>query len=155
MAEIQALNDAAEADGFAWNDDLQAQLDENLDSLKSNASSNALSTTAYLRRIFGNTMTEKIFEEQTKRTLLARAYAQNYEDSLTYTEDQLTEAYNADPKSFDKVSYEVIRVNGAADTTDEDGNSIDVTDEMTQQAMADAKASADSMYTARWPAAIL
>ena len=148
MAEIQALNDAAEADGFAWNDDLQAQLDENLDSLKSNASSNALSTTAYLRRIFGNTMTEKIFEEQTKRTLLAQAYAQNYEDSLTYTEDQLTEAYNADPKSFDKVSYEVIRVNGAADTTDEDGNTIDVTDEMTQQAMADAKASADSMYTA-------
>lgn len=148
MAEVQAMNDAAAADGFTWNDDLQAQLDKNMNALETSASNNALSTSGYLKRIFGSTMTEKIFEEQTKRTLLAQAYAQNYEGGLTYTEDQLTEAYNADPKSYDKVSYEVIRISGAADTTDADGNTIEVTDEMTQQAMADAKASADSMYAA-------
>lgn len=58
-----------------------------MNALETSASNNALSTSGYLKRIFGSTMTEKIFEEQTKRTLLAQAYAQNYEDGLTYTED--------------------------------------------------------------------
>ena len=57
MAEVQAMNDAAAADGFTWNDDLQAQLDENMNALETNASNNALSTSGYLKRIFGNTMT--------------------------------------------------------------------------------------------------
>lgn len=66
------MNDAAAADGFTWNDDLQAQLDKNMNALETSASNNALSTSGYLKRIFGSTMTEKIFEDQTKRTLLLR-----------------------------------------------------------------------------------
>lgn len=41
-----------------------------------------------------------------------------------------------------------VRVNGAAADTDEEGNSIEVTDEMKAEAMAAAKTTADAIYAA-------
>ena len=101
--------------------------------------------------IYGSTMTEKVYQEQLKRSLLAQYYSQDHQDNLTYTEDELTAAYNEDPNAYDQVSYQYVRISGAAATTDEDGNEIEVTDEMTAQAMADAKATADQLY-ADWQA---
>ena len=145
MEDIQAMNDAAAEAGFTWNDDLQAQLDDTMNNLKTNAASSGMSVNEYLTRLFGSNMTRKVFEEQTKRSLLAQAYLQNYQDSLTYTEQDLSDAYSADPKAYDKVSYEVVRVNGTASSTDEDGNEIEVTDEMRADAMAEAKTAADAI----------
>lgn len=149
MEQVQAMNELAEQEGFTWTDDLQSQLDSAMSSLESTASMYGVSEKQYLSSVFGSSMSTKIYEEQLKRSLLADAYMQEYEDSLTYSDDQLTEAYNADPDSYDKVSYESVRINGAADTTDADGNEIEVTDEMTEAAMAAAKEAADSMY-ASW-----
>ena len=145
MSDIQAMNDAAAKDGFTWNDDLQTQLDSTLNTLKTNAANSGMSVNEYLTRLFGSNMTRKVFEEQTKRSLLAQAYADNYQENLTYTEQELADAYSENPKIYDKVSYEVVRVNGTPDSQDEDGNDIDVTDEMRTQAMADAKNAADEI----------
>ena len=82
MADVQALNDAAAKDGFTWNDELQAQLDTSMESLKSAASSYGYTTKQYLSMAFGSTMTEKIYTEQMKRAILAEAYSQQYQDSL-------------------------------------------------------------------------
>jgi len=146
MEQVQAMNALAEESGFAWTDDLQAQLDSSMESLKTAASTYGYTEKQYLGMLFGSTMTPKVYQEQMKRSLLASAYMQDYEDSLVYSVDQLTEAYNADPNSYDKVSYEAVRISGAADTKDADGNDIEVTDEMTAEAMAAAKETADSMY---------
>jgi hypothetical protein len=148
MEQVQAMNTLAEESGFAWTDDLQAQLDSSMESLKTAASNYGYTQKQYLGMLFGSTMTPKIYQEQLKRSLLANAYMQDYESSLVYSEDQLTESYNADPNAYDKVSYESIRISGAADTKDADGNDIEVTDEMTAAAMAAAKETADSMYAA-------
>lgn len=151
MTSVQALNDAAEEDGFIWNDEMQADFDSSIEALKTAASNYGYTEKQYLGMIYGSTMTEKVYQEQLKRSLLAQYYSQAHQDSLTYTEDELTAAYNEDPNAYDQVSYQYVRVSGAAATTDEDGNEIEVTDEMTAQAMADAKATADQLY-ADWQA---
>ena len=148
MAEIQALNDAAAADGYAWNDELQAQLDESVDSLKSSAASYGYTTEQYLKAVFGNNMTEKTYREQMKKALLAEGYSQQFQDSLTYSDSDLSAAYAANPDNYDKVAYEAIRIDGNPATTDDEGNEIEVTDEMTAEAKAEAKETADTMYAA-------
>ena len=151
MTSVQALNDAAAEEGFTWDDEMQADYDSSLEALKSTASSYGYTEKQYLGMIYGSTMTEKVYQEQLKRSLLAQYYSQDHQDNLTYTEDELTAAYNEDPNAYDQVSYQYVRISGAAATTDEDGNEIEVTDEMTAQAMADAKATADQLY-ADWQA---
>ena len=149
MEQVQAMNDLAAQEGFAWTDELQAQLDSAMSSLSSTASMYGATDKQYLASLYGSSMSMKIYEEQLQRSILADAYMQSYEDSLTYSDDQLTETYNADPNSYDKASYEAVWISGAADTTDADGNEVEVTDEMSEAAMAAAKEAADSMY-ASW-----
>ena len=151
MADIQALNDAAEAEGFTWNDDMQASLDNNMEALTTGASTYGYTESQYLTMIFGSTMTKSIYEEQTKRTLLANAYQTAYSDSLAYTEDDLEEAYEADRNSYDVVSAQYVRISGSVATTDEEGNEVEVTDEMKAAAMDTAKGYADQIY-ADWQA---
>ena len=146
LSGVQALNDAAEAEGFTWTDDLQTQLDETMDSLSTTASSYGYTEQQYLGLIYGSTMTRSIYEEQTRRSLLATAYLQSYQDSLTYTTEELEAAYQEDRTAYDLVDCAYVRVNGAAADTDEEGNSIEVTDEMKAETMATAKTTADAIY---------
>ena len=148
LSGVQALNDAAEAEGFTWTDDLQTQLDETMDSLSTTASSYGYTEQQYLGLIYGSTMTRSIYEEQTRRSLLATAYLQNYEDGLSYTTDELEAAYAEDPTAYDLVDCSYVRVSGAAPDTDEDGNAIEVTDEMTAEYMATAETTANAIYDA-------
>ena len=148
LSGVHAMCDAAEADGFTWNDDMQAELDATLESLTTTASSYGYTEQQYLGLIYGSTMTKGIYEEQTRCSLLATAYLQNYRNSLTYTGDELEAAYEADLTAYDVVDCEYVRVNGAAPTSDEEGNEIEVTEEMEAEAMATAKTTADAIYAA-------
>ena len=148
MAGIQALNDAAAADGFTWTDELQANLDANMETLSSTASTYGYTEQQYLSLIYGSTMTRSIYEEQTRRSMLATAYLQDYQDSLSYTDEELEAAYEEARTTYDHVTCQFVRVNGAAADTDEEGNEIEVTDEMTAEAMATAKTTADAIYAA-------
>lgn len=151
MADIQALNEAAEADGFTWTDEMQTTLDQNMDSLATTATTYGYTEKQYLSMVFGSTMTKSIYEEQTKRAIVANSYQTAYEDSLVYSDEELEEAYAADRNAYDLVSAQYVRISGAAASTDEDGNEIEVTDEMTAEAMATAKGYADQIY-ADWQA---
>ncbi len=149
MITVKALNDSAAAEGFAWTDELQSKLDSDISSLKESVVSSGYYTSfkQYLAATYGATMTEKVFAEQAKATYLAQAYAAAHSDSLTYTDAQLEETYQADTNSYDKVSYESIRFSGSVTaTTDADGNTEEVTDEMKAAAMAAAKEAADAAY---------
>ena len=146
MAGIQAMLDAAEEEGFTWNDDLQVQLDENMESLETIAASYGYTGTQYLGLVYGSTVSKSLYEEETQRSLLANAYMESYQDSLSYSQEELESAYEENRNTYDQVSYESVRVNGSAPDTDEEGNTIEVTDEMTEEAMAAAKSVADSIY---------
>ncbi len=101
MTTVKALNDDAAANGFTWTDEMQAELDSSMQSLKDNVASSGYYTSfkQYLSVNYGSLMTESIFTEQLKETMLAQAYATEYSDGLTYTLDDLTDAYNEDHNS--------------------------------------------------------
>ena len=150
MITVKALNDSAAAEGFTWTDEMQSQLDSSISSLKENVASSGYYTSfkQYLTANYGSTMTEKVFTQQVKATSLAQAYATAHSESLTYTDAQLEETYAANPNNYDKVAYQSIRVSGSVPTTDADGNTVEVTDDMKADAMAQAKETADSIYAA-------
>ena len=146
MSSVHALNDAAAKDNFTWTDDLQSQLDSNWSSLESAAKNYGYSTKQYLRLAYGLTMTEKVYKEQLKLSLLASAYSTNYQNGLTYTADQISQGYQKDTKSYDVVDYKIVTVDGSVATTDASGNTVDVTDQMKTDALAAAKDTANSIY---------
>ena len=78
------------------------------------------------------------------RVLRYSAYADAYQDSLTYSDSELEEAYGADRNTYDHVSYEVVSFSGAAEsTTDDEGNTVEPTEEERTAALQAAKAQAD------------
>lgn len=151
MADTQALEAAAEAEGFTWDDEMQTTLDETMESLSTSAAAYGYTEGQYLSMVYGSTMTKSIYEEQAKRSILVSSYVNAYQDSLTYSEDELEEAYAADRNTYDVVTAQYVRISGAAASTDEEGNEIEVTDEMKEEAMATAKGYADQIY-ADWQA---
>lgn len=152
MAAIQSALKAAEAEGFSYPDSVQADYEDSMASLKTTATASNLSVSQYLASNLGGGMTEKVYGDQLLRMLKYSAYAQAYEDSLTYTDAELEEAYSADVNSYDKVAYEYVLVNGSAEsTTDDEGNTVEPTEEEEAAAKEAAKATADSIY-ASWQA---
>ena len=146
MAAIQAALKAADAEGFQYPAGVQAQYDDNMASLKSVASASGVSVSQYLKANFGAGLTEKVYGEQLMRVLRYGAYADAHQDSVTYSESELEEAYKADPNTYDHVSYEVVSFSGAAEsTTDADGNTVEPTEEESAAALEAAKAAANTV----------
>ena len=140
MTTIQKGLEAAKAEGYQFPDSVQAQYQDSMDSLKTAATSSGMSVNKYLQQNLGSTMTEKVYGQQVLKLLQYQDYANAYADRLTYTDEQLEEAYQADTKTYDKASWEYVVVSGAAEsTTDADGNTVQPTDEETEAAKAAAK----------------
>lgn len=151
-ADIDALRAKADAAGLTWNDEMKADLEENLAGLKENTASynathgSSISEDGYLKMVYGNLMSKKVFETEVKKSIQAQAYSNDYAESLTYTDDDLTKAYNEDKNAYDMADYESVRVNGAAEsTTDADGKTVEPTEEEEAAAMKEAKKAADQM----------
>lgn len=149
MAEIQTALKKAEEEGFTYPAGVQVQYEDSIASLEGAAVASGVSVNQYLASSFGNNLiTEKIYEQELLRMLQYDAYANAYADSLTYDEATLEETYAADPKSYDKVSYESVSISGAAEsTTDEEGNTVEPTEEESEAALAAAKETAEQMLS--------
>lgn len=140
MRVIQAALKAAETEGFQYPAGIQAQYDDNMDALKAVAAASGISVSQYLKGNFGAGVTEKVYGEQLMRVLRYSAYADAYQDSLTYSDSELEEAYGADRNTYDHVSYEVVSFSGAAEsTTDDEGNTVEPTEEEAAAALEAAQ----------------
>ena len=140
MRVIQTALKAAEAEGFQYPAGVQAQYDDNMDALKAVAAASGISVSQYLKGNFGAGVTEKVYGEQLMRVLRYSAYADAYQDSLTYSDSELEEAYGADRNTYDHVSYEVVSFSGAAEsTTDDEGNTVEPTEEEAAAALEAAQ----------------
>lgn len=149
MTLIQNTLKKADEEGFQYSAGVQAQYDESMQYLKDAATGSGMSVKKYLQQNFGSTMTEKVYAQETLRTLQYSDYYTAYSDSLTYTDDEIQAAYNADPLSYDRASWEYVVVSGTADaTTDADGNTVEPTDEESAAAKEAAKASAEAILAA-------
>ena len=150
MAQIQAGLAAAEAEGFAYPAGVQAQYDDSMTALTTAAEASGMSVDQYLTSVFGNSLISTgLYSEQLMRMLQFEAYASAQLDGYHYDTATLEEAYEADPNSYDKVSYEYVTFSGAAEsTTDEEGNTVEPTEEEEEAAMAAAEETANELLDA-------
>lgn len=149
LIEITMLKKGAKEAGLSWNDEMQADLDETMESLSTYAKTNGYSDGEYLKALYGNNMTVSIFKGILKDTILASYYQQQYIDSLEYTDDELQKYYEENQNSFDVATYEYITFNGAAESTkDADGNTVDPTEEESAAALQAAKDAAEAVKAA-------
>lgn len=152
MQDVQALNAAAAKDAaFQWNDAMQAEYDEYMATMEAaradyNETYSAnLEVEPYIQLVYGPLMTKDVYEAETRRTIIAQTFSNDYADSLEYSDSEIDQHYAENKKTYDQVSYESIRVSGAAATKDADGNDITPTDADKAAAMAEAKKLAEQL----------
>ena len=139
----------AEAQGYQFSAGVQAQYEESMKGLKDTAAGSGTTVSKYLAQSFGSLMTEKLYGRELLHTLQYQAYASDYALAQTYTDSEIQAAYEADTKSYDRVSWEYVTVSGAAETTtDAQGNTVAATEEETAAAKEAAKETADAILSA-------
>lgn len=148
LTQVAALTDAAEKDGFSLelSESGKETYDSTIASMKDNATTSGYSYASYLQAIYGSHMTTGIYESCLKRAIMLTEYQQAHQDTLTYTDEDYTTYYDENKDSIDTFSYEVAFLSGSApSTTDEDGNTVEATEEEKTAAMEAAKANADKL----------
>lgn len=147
LSSVTAMVAAAEAEGFVYSDYVSTTLESTIADLEMYAPYYGYTDAEdYLIANYGSTMTMDVYKELLTKSLQAEEYAYSYQDSLVYDDATLEAAYAADPTTYDMVDYELVYVYNAVATTDADGNAIEVTDEMTAEANAEAEAVATMLY---------
>lgn len=138
---------AADAEGFTFTDEMQAEIDSAMEDIATYAKTSGVSTGAYLKTMFGASMTEKTFTKLLKDTVLVSYFQQSHWDALTYTDADLTAYYEKNPNQFDEANYEYVYFRGTApSTTDADGKTVAATDEENAAAKAKAEAAANDVF---------
>jgi len=147
LTTVQTALKQAEAEGFVYPEGVQAQYEESVAELETAASETyGMTLNELLKANFGSLMTEEIYREHVLKLLQYSAYSTAYEESLTYSDSDITAAYEADPKIYDSVKYEYVAVSGAAETTTaDDGTIVEPTEEETAAALAAAKETAENI----------
>ena len=107
----------AEANGHGADDDIKAEVQDALASIKTAVKSNGHSFKSYLKAVYGQGMTPSVFEGMLTMEEVSSHYKQEYQDELTYTADQLEQRYQEDPSDFDMANYEYIYFKGSAAST--------------------------------------
>ncbi len=143
-----AAYDEAMANGYEWSEADEETWTSLKASLEEYAKSNGQSYKNILRYNYGKYITPALFEELTRMSIAAESYALSVNDGFSFTESDLSKYYEENAKDFDVVDYEAVTVSGVPSGEDEEGNEIEVTDEMKAEAMAAAKETAESILAA-------
>ncbi len=139
LTSISILVQEGEAAGYELSEDGEAEVEEAMEELAEEASENGVSEAYVLRAYYGRFMTKKIYRNLVKESVYASEYAEYVTDSFEVTEDDLAEYYEENADTIDTYDYECYLIDATADsTTDDDGNTVDPTEEETAQALEDA-----------------
>ena len=143
--EVLALCEAAKANNVTLDEADEASVEESLDMLRAAAKARGYTVSQYLVTSFGANIKEKDVRHCLELTALASKYANEYNDSLSYTLQDCEAYYSENQDSFDGVdvmTYTVSRADFME--TDEDGNVTGDSD----AAQASAKEYADKLAAA-------
>ena len=147
VKQIVAFSTAAKEEGLTLSEDELAQIDEQIQSIADNAESSGFSSAAkYLQAIFGQGVNEQIVRQEMERSMLASKYAQEQQESFTYTKDELKKEYAEHADEYDLFSLMYYFV--AADTEETEDENGETTEQATDATMAEAKKTADAMLKA-------
>lgn len=149
MRFVYALKKAAEADGMKLEDEDLAEFDETVASVKESAESNNVSYSKYISNVYGSNVTTSVYESCLKDQMLASKYASQYRDSLAYTEDEIQDYYEENQNDYDVVDGAYVSLSTAPETKkDDEGNTIEATDEEKAEALEAAKETAQTILDA-------
>ena len=144
LARKQALCDLAEKDGVTLTEEEIKEVDDSLAQLADMAKQYGYGSAGkFLTANYGNGVTEKLARELMLRDALANKYQTQYQENLTYTDEELQAAYNENKSEYDNYSFSAYLVQAETESsTDDDGNE---TKTATPEAMAAAKDIADQI----------
>lgn len=140
MAQYKGLCDYAAENGIELDEEDLAALDESFAELEEAAKTNGFpSTKKFLSAYYGTGVTEKTAKDLAKTVALAAKAYQSFNDSLSYTDEEIQEkydSYNGDRDYFDVCTYTVY----AEKVTDDEGNAA-----VTEETMKVAREQADAI----------
>lgn len=143
---VHAACNAAKEENLALDEEDQASIESNIAAVKETAEANGYTYENYLKAVFGSLMTPDDYEENLERSTLASKYTQNHYDNISFTEDEITAYYEENKNTYDLVDGGYVTISGVAETkTDDEGNTIEATDEEKAAALEKAKESADTL----------
>ena len=146
MRYVTAMNAAAQAEGYVLSEEGETVFESTVSGMKSQAAASGVSYEGYLKSLYGSLMTEACFETNLREQLTANYFAQEHEDGLTYTDEDLLARYEENPQEFDAVSYELVTLDGQAESTEDgDGNTVEPTEEEEAAALEAAKEAAQAI----------
>lgn len=150
LVQITALADAAKTAGYTLSEDAQGSRDSTLADIDTICRQrNFASRNSYLLAVYGKGMNEKTFVKNLDLNILATDYYQSSTASMTadsYTDEQMKAYYDENTALYNSYDYDYVYFNGqATKETDDDGNTIEPTDEQKSEAMAEAKEKAENL----------
>ncbi len=143
LKQITVLNDMADAEGWTLSAQQTAEIDRNIDELKTAAAQNNYTDyRAYIRALYGKGVTEKRLRSLLEKSYRATYYSQELAERWmnSYTEEELDEYYDSVRNDYDLVSFMAYTVNAVTD--EENGIDLDT-------AMAQARDIAAEITAAR------
>ncbi len=152
LRQEYALRAAAEEAGYTLSDagkesveQAMESLDSTLDTYLSTYGAN-LTRTSYLQQVYGKSMSAGKYRTCLENAQLASEYYEEHFDDLAdYSQEELTAYYEEHTTELNTIRYYWRSFDGSVEeTTDEDGNTVEPTDEETEAAMAAAKEAAEA-----------
>ncbi len=142
LTQFAAFAAYAEENGIALDDADNAEIDEALESISATAKeNNYANANKFLTANYGKGCNEAVVRRVMEMQLLAGKVQDSISGAAEYTADELAAKYETVKDSYDKFTYSYYLV--AAETVEnEDGTTAEPTDE----AKAEAKATADSIF---------
>lgn len=146
MKFVHAVLNAAQAEDITLDDEAMEIYNSSLEGLKAQATANGMSYKAFLTAMYGPLMTPSVYEENLKDGILANTYIDAHQDSLSFSDQEIQTYYEENKNSFDLVDGGYVSISGSPETKkDEEGNTIEATDEEKAAAMAEAKEKAEAI----------
>lgn len=140
LVTCAALDKQAAEEGFTMSDDTQAEVDDQLKQLEEQwVSAGYQSRDAFIRANYGPYMTYDRLVELFTRDMLVNEYATQFSDSLSYSDADYEQYYQENANTLDEYTITQFVFNATVDTTDADGNTIEMTDDEKSAALEQAK----------------
>ncbi len=150
MKFVHAAKTAAAAANVTLEAADEETIKANIDGIKSAAAAGGYSYGAYLKALYGPTMTGSIFESCLRDQVIASKYATQYSDeTFVYTDEEIQAHYDENKDSYDVIDGAYVTVSGTPEIkTDDEGNTVEATDEEKAAALEAAKEKAQAILDA-------
>lgn len=118
LQQITILNDMADADGFTLDAAQLAEINQNIEDIKTSAANAGYTDyRAYIRAMYGKGITEDRLRTLLEKSYRATYYSRNLGDRwmAEYTEEAMADYYDTVRDDYDLISYMYYFVDGSAD----------------------------------------